>query len=143
MLQKPPLCTSLVSLTQALFFCTLGAPCPFNGIPRACRFPADRGSSVNVRLLGVGVGVLNTIERRGTRGDEASSWEHEEGEKFCTFQRHQPQPLIHALLLSLICVCLKLNQICSHWPTSFPNKCLPQGNTRHCCHWPIRSTTGQ
>ena len=67
---------------------------------------ADRRSSVNVRLLGVGVGVLDANERRGTRGDAAFVLGTRRGEKPSHFNFTSPQPLI--------CVCLKLDKICSH-----------------------------
>ena len=100
---------------------------------------ADPRSSVNVRLLGVAVVVLDTNQPRGTRGNAEVFVGILGGENRCTLQRHQPQPLSHALWLFLIFVCLMFDKVCSHWPKSLPCKCLPNGIVTNCCHRPIIS----
>ena len=73
--------------------------------------PADPRSSVSVRLLGVAVGVLDTNEPRGTRGDAAFVVGTLGGEKplhSSTPSAPSPSTMLRGCLCS-VCVCLMLD----------------------------------
>ena len=122
---EPSSCTSLASL--ALF--TISADLIAFADPR---------SSVSVRLLRAAVGALDTKKPRSTRGDAAFVLGTVGGGNSLHYST-TPAPSPSAMLCGCLCSDFVFDEasVCSHWPTSFLCKCLPNGNVTQCWHWPI------